>query len=584
MMSMRKIIHISDMHISENVKSVLQNDKYREEWIHILQDIGNIDTMIISGDIVDKGGSQKSYSIAKEIVNQVMGEVGITHLLIVPGNHDVNRNQLLGLKGKNSIDESNLWKYYDEKFLFYKQFCKDLQLEFNPNSGLSCYLKLNDPNLIFLGLNSTNQIGEYDKEGDIDLKSLKDSLEKIFGKENGKNKEYLRIAVLHHRPIVYQSFSQSYTDNNSSSYGQYGTCNSLNWKEVSQLLLRYDVHTVLTGHVHGTQSSQTREYEELDDNIYYSTVGSIGVDFNCDTQGQLKAKIYREYEEKLKNLICYSSLNGNHNSFNILTFNDRGIVNEEQYKFFVDEGKWKWILLKKKDLQESSVVVDTEDDIFGEATDISVLQEEDVDYQEKILEIIRDNKLYKTGHFHWRGKAMLNWIDMSYFFQHREHMLLITRGIKNIIQKNKAFYNPSCMIGIGVKGSIMLSYIRYLLPTIKCSYFPENRKEYNDYELKIFNDGEKIQSIILLTDVVHSGSTIENFIKCNQDKIKSGADINVITIIDTTPSGNISNIDTSVNVNLFRLASLKAIDCQGGTKNCPIYTNRLAYVYEYEED
>ena len=584
-MILRRLIHISDLHISKNIKSVLQNGSFLNKWIESLKKIEEIDTLIISGDIVDRGGSPEDYRVAETLLKQVIKELEIKHLICVPGNHDVSRSKLIGIKDEDEIDADNLWKYYDVKLKFYWDFIKNMGENVDKNAAIICYKVLDNPNMIVLGLNSTDRIGIEDGEGYINIERLRDDLKNILGDKNENYKGYTRIVVLHHRPIVYESASQKYTDNNSSKVGQYGTCNSQNWKVVKELLIKYDIHIVLTGHVHGTQSGQIRDYNRINDEIYYSTVGSIGVDFNRELKELLGDNIETELSKKLDKLQCYISMNGNHNAYNILTFAEGRLIEEEQFKFIVDEGEWHWISWKIKKFMEDNEQCDLEEENIFDTVPEEMAEDKriEVDYGKELLKIMKDRKLYRTGHFHWKGSARLNWIDMSYFFQHRETMRLIIQAICQLFEREKELKNADTIVGLGIKGSIMLSYVRFLFPEKQCTYFPENKKEYNKYEWGILND-KKMHSIVVLTDVVHSGETVKTFIKNIPEKICDDARVNVVTIFDTTSDHNISDLEGIASIKMFSLAELKVIDCYGGCENCKIYTEKLAYVYEYKED
>lgn len=583
-MVLRKLIHISDLHISKEIKSLLQNDKFIKMWVESLEKIEGIDTLIVSGDIVDKGGSPEDYRIAEKLLKNVIAELKIKYFVCVPGNHDVSRDKLIGIKKDDNIDTANLWKYNDVKLKYYWDFSKKMGVDVNEkDAAIICCKILENPNIIVLGLNSTHKIGIEDTEGYINIENLKDDLKNIFGESNENYKDYTRIIVLHHRPIVYESSSQRYIDNNSSKVGQYGTCDTQNWRTVKDLLIKYNIHIVLTGHVHGTQSGQIRDYDNTNDDIYYSTVGSVGVDFNCELKKILDDKMSAELGEKLDELKCYVSINGNHNAYNVLTFTEKGLVEEEQFKFIVDEGYWHWISWKKKKFDENEYDLE-EENIFATASE-EVIEDkrEHVDYGKELLKIMKDRKLYKTGHFHWKGSARLNWIDMSYFFQHRETMLLIIQGIYQLFEKEQELKDAKTIVGLGIKGSIMLSYVRFLFPEKQCTYFPENKKEYNKYEWGLF-DNKEMRSIVVLTDVVHSGKTVKSFIDNIREKICDNINVNVITIFDTTSDHNISDMDGVASIRMFSLAELKIFDCHGGCENCKIYTEKLAYVYEYKED
>lgn len=584
MMAERRILHISDLHFSdeEDSESLLQKEKYVSDLMESLKKFESLDTLIISGDIVDRGGSQSAYDSAASFVQKMRDELKIEYVLCIPGNHDVSRSLLEGIKGDDGIHKNTLWEYYDVKLKYYWEFIKKCHLKQYQNSGLVSYEVLYSPNMILLGLDSTDQIGKADSCGFVNIESLTQALKDIFGNNKEKYADYLKIAILHHRPVIYKSASQSVADNNGADTGQYGTCDSENWEKVSKLLLEYNIHYILTGHVHGTQSGQVREFEAPNDKINYSTVGSIGVDFSKEIRDRLTLDEDKELLKKFEELICYDSLNGNHNSYNIWTFTDSGLVQEDQYKYIVDEGKRCWCHWKTKSFEEERKEQTEDEDIFGLELQEPSDPIEEEDYEEKILTCIRENELFRTGHYHWKNKARLNWIDTSYFFQHKDMMFCIAKGIDELFEKNEELQSVENIIGLGIKGAILLSYIRFLFPEKKCSYLPENKKEYNEYETALFKGSESMSSFVVLTDVVHSGRAVKSII----DNIynKKFLNVKVVTIIDATPAETIAGEKGKYKVQLFSLARLKVIECHGGGKNCEIYLKKLANVVEYEED
>lgn len=582
-MSIRRIMHISDMHFSKNEddKSLLQNKKYVDDWINSIKNIQNLDSLIISGDIVDKGGDEKTYEEVTELIKRIRKETEIRTILSVPGNHDVSRSLLIGISGDGNTDSNSLWKCYDQKLKYYWQFINANKINLHSNSGLVSFVELKDPDILLLGLDSTDKIEIQDSYGSINIENLKTEIEKILGGSDQKYNNYLKIAILHHTPIIYENSSQSIIDNNSCAIGQFGTCDAENWNQVKNILLNFGVHYVLTGHVHGSQSEQIRSFETEQDELIYSTVGSIGVDFSKELRKLLSKKKDKTLLDNLSQLRCYGSLNGNHNSYNIWTISSDGLVQEEQYKYIIDEGRRQWCLWKSKVFEKEHGCTNLFD--IG-ICDKDEGQEETENYEEEILKKVRDYGLYKTGHYHWKNSTRLNWIDTSYFFQHREMLYYIARGINDIFEKEDKLQNVDCIIGLGIKGTILLSYIRFLFPQKKCSYLPESNLEHNKYERELFEENEQITTIAVLTDVVHSGKTLKEFAGEIYKKNQKFLHIRVVTIFDATPDGRIAKIREKADFLLYHLAKLKVIDCRGGGDNCDLYMKKLVNVVEYKEE
>lgn len=338
----------------------------------------------------------------------------------------------------------------------------------------------------------------------------------------------------------------------------------------------------MTGHVHGTHSVEIKNHDHDNDGMYYSTVGSLGVDFCRDFIKKIDSVIDGSYKKQLEDKKYYISPYNNHNSFNLLTFDDNGMVKEEQYKYFDDEGCKQWILLKKKeDFGQQGY-----NGIFSEPQLGDIRQsEEKIDYDKKMQSIVRENRLYKTGHFHWKGQGMLNWIDTSYFFRNQKVLNDVAEGIYREFHDD--IKEAEAVIGLGMKGSILLSYIRYQFPDMVCSYAPETEAGHNEFEKAILEciKGKKIKRLIILTDVIHTGRTVTNFIKKNEGIFEDDAKVIVIALFNTIPDGDQISADSTVDISISvrALSRLKVINCAGNIEACTLCKNKLVNVYEYTE-
>lgn len=115
-----RIVHISDIHLSKDNFPEFENN-YREALINVLQDENKnkkIDIIVVTGDLVDKGGSSL-FELAKfngqsdpyeifeeEFINPIKSELRLNNgqFLFIPGNHDVNENEILWVDEKNLQD------------------------------------------------------------------------------------------------------------------------------------------------------------------------------------------------------------------------------------------------------------------------------------------------------------------------------------------------------------------------------------------------------------------------------------------------------------------------------------------------
>lgn len=100
-----KILHLSDMHISSNEDS--NHKMLRNNLVNYVKGVSDIDAIIITGDIVDRY-DKKAFSVGKDFVGEILDATGLEKdkVLIVPGNHDMERNYAV----EKILDESELRK------------------------------------------------------------------------------------------------------------------------------------------------------------------------------------------------------------------------------------------------------------------------------------------------------------------------------------------------------------------------------------------------------------------------------------------------------------------------------------------
>lgn len=115
-----RIVHISDIHLSKDNFAEFENN-FRQALIDILQKENQdkkIDIIAVTGDLVDKGGDSllklpkfKGQSdpfriFEEEFVTPIKSALGLQNgkFLFVPGNHDINENEILWVDEKNLQD------------------------------------------------------------------------------------------------------------------------------------------------------------------------------------------------------------------------------------------------------------------------------------------------------------------------------------------------------------------------------------------------------------------------------------------------------------------------------------------------
>lgn len=251
------IIQISDIHFERNEpenQGLVLNAFFKD--LEVVFDKRNRENTycIISGDLVNKGSSQKTYDeFYNKFINLLTDFVPLKHILCVPGNHDFNRkiveddfanHEEIKFKEYKESEFNELAKGKDsllqKKFTNYSNFCitKLNKLNFN----LYGFSELLIPEISVFCINSAFlSCGGYNGIDDSGALKIETSeLNKWIQENDGRTK----ILVMHH-PIEHLStFAQ---------------------QEIKAMLRNGSINILISGHIH-------------DQEVYYNHISSK---FNC---------------------------------------------------------------------------------------------------------------------------------------------------------------------------------------------------------------------------------------------------------------------------------------------------------------
>lgn len=206
------ILHLSDLHISDQQNSDF--DRARESLLEDVNHLLNntmqiIDAVVVTGDIVDRGGAGDSYSIAYDFFTSLLNSLKIRsdRLIIVPGNHDIQRGKPynaiisdIDLPELNDTDLSKrYWNSISPRFDKFYKFIERLNGSMYDNKlfGGTCKDLETDAGIIrFILLNSA-----WSSIGDNDYKNLlicQKQLEDIKNQINNLPPAKLTLALTHH--------------------------------------------------------------------------------------------------------------------------------------------------------------------------------------------------------------------------------------------------------------------------------------------------------------------------------------------------------------------------------------------------
>lgn len=239
------ILHISDIHFSkkEDVnKWLLQLNVDLKSNLNT----SIIDYLVISGDITNiASGEEFEYALAfiQELIKDFM--LQREKIIIVPGNHDYNRDTTIAaMDAEKIINDKLYWDKFGGFQVFHANVTGKCYSECIEQQGI---INVYDADkLLVLGLNSSWAIDHINKyKASINMDALYEAAKKILA---GQYKDYLKIVVFHH-PVAGPEQMNS---------------------EFMELLAQMGFRICLHGHIHEAKD----EYFNYDDKRKIRIIGA----------------------------------------------------------------------------------------------------------------------------------------------------------------------------------------------------------------------------------------------------------------------------------------------------------------------
>ena len=561
------ILHISDLHLEEFkpqgknlIKSRFQENNFQTKFYKTLKDNCNkLDYVIITGDLANKGISNE-YTLVREFLDEIIKKTSVKkeNILICPGNHDINwgksekayinnANKEIN-KGNPRPNEKESFKFHQEKFedfkKFYDNFYSNNKIEFNSENTVFRDLKIKVDNveLQICIINSCFEESHYpdNHHGYIEHGSLDKYLEQ-------QNSSTLKIALLHHVPI---SINKTKVIDN--------------WdEEIKYLCKIHNIRLFLFGHQHKNQGNKLSEGKN--EFLQYS-VGAF-------------AKI----EDGVNNSFNILSLSYNETESNIE-------VKKTPFHYINDGDELDWHLLEKKVFTEK---LSYEKPQIEEPNPVALIGDEKVNYEfpkkielfsKKLVEIISNNNLFNSGHYHWNPSTRtLGFIDTYSLLSKRVNSLVAKGSILELYNSN--ILESDFILGIGQEGNVLGGFLAMDkgLPFTSIPYHSRNN-DYSKHEKDLNIKGHK--TITIVTDVIHSASSIMNIVK---EKVKSFEHVEKINLLSlfyiSKEKEYHPNIFSSLDkrIKFYTVSDKIKIDkCMYSNKEfgtCSIFCNKLEKVH-----
>ena len=603
------ILHLSDLHVFSKYDGDgnLINEKDTKSFLstHKDNDFSFVDSfidevseeykeyeiyLVVSGDIADKA-KKDEFQYAQSALKRIFEKLNIieNNILIVPGDHDVNRLDC----GFAFKDNDSGLKAYDlniekfEKFsAFYNNLFKSTNIKFDATIPYVHSILIEPENILIVGFNSNFHIGTKDGLGYFDKDLLKVELEKL----KQKHKKHVKIAVFHHNIVANYKGSHFVIQWESE-----------NFAEIKNVFLEYNYNTFFYVNEHTSSS------DEIND-VNHSSVGSFS---HKETNPTFKVyEIHHDTNTTSLNIKHFEFKHDNHNSsvingnWNITKSNNerkKFTLTKKNIDVVTDENR-----LPQKNKKEISIpkVINQKEEKKKVVPEVS---EKTKKYSKKLFEIVKNKKLFHSGHFHWSETSRAhNWIDTSKLFQNKRDLLITKKSIINLVQENNLVDKFDYIIGLGMEGNILATRTSVLYNK-PYSFLPYSYRydEHNEYEKELnLSKIEKGKSVLIITDVVHDGRTIRKLLHKREDKFFENAEkVFVLSLFytgnerynkpDILNSKNITDFDrntdhTEDRIEFYYVSHLKVEECpydEDFRSTCMIYKEKLSCVhYFYDEE
>lgn len=607
MMKKHALIHISDIHVYVS-KDLKGNPNKDSDKFWLSSDLGDENnqryishfcdyvrkkfpeftfSLIVTGDITN-AGEQEEFNSAKAYIEKIAENLSITtnDILIIPGDHDINRedNKLEFRTLKEQ--KKTIYSYEcNDKLKNFSAFYYSLKdKKFQVDSAIFDKIVIEEIKTVVLASNSTYKI---DYEGGLGFINS-DLLEKDLNQIIKKNKDYNYIIAFHHN--IFSSYEDKLT----------GQWDNQNRNDVLRILEKYKIKCMFYGNEH-TRDSKTTSRSE--DNMFISSESGC---FSSKKGISASFKIYVSYKEENK----ISLIN---NIYNLLNTNKVeepvfGVWNQATISDISELSEF--VLYEQK--QNIDRIIET----IPESESRSAPKQLDdnntkndgffyknIEFQNKITQIIKEEKIFHSGHFHWSETSRAhNWIDISKLVSKRKNLSIAQDSIIDVIDYIKKDNDFDCILSLGIEGNIIASkaYLKYRKPF---SFLPYSYRydQHPKYEKQIEFDQSVIpKNVLIITDVVNDGRTIRKLINERESLFFSNVDkIFVVTLIYTGNKTNnmlsclnkfppIANNDFSENrIDFYSVVDIFVEKCPYGDnykQDCIIVRENLGCIYKFYTD
>lgn len=555
------IVFISDIHYCEDdSKSQFQKkdgNEYYQKWENCIARIQNekdvsVKYLVISGDLTETA-KRKEYEALKIILEKFCSKFHIAreNVLMIPGNHDINRSSLEAFCDKEDIEDAKASTYHDVKLENYIAFYKDFKGQGSLDAGRAVLdeIAIEEENVRMLGLNSLVKESHLptDHIGYVDVQRLNEELEKYSEKE-----EHIFV-VTHH----------SFTDT-----GNRELATIKNAETLIEALGFHGINTFIYGH-HHTSESKKDVVGQQEDTLRYIEIGSIGK-IPQNNKGE-------SYNNRFTVAVCEDG------RFGIYDYNYTGGEWEERTnKKYLNE--LSVVSPQKKSTKEEAVKelprAGAGDNLENQKPQKSKLYT--YEKSDFLFEHLKKKGNYREGHFHWKDKKKtLGWINIASFLGNIDILGKIKECIVDVFEQNMS--EIPVVVGYGMEGNIIGSHLidYWVEHDIKYYFYPSVHKEseHIDFEKSLWNEYHEYNSVLIICDIMFPEEYLIEIMKSNT-KLGACSQVHVLSLfanMNLLNCGQETILDKDIQ--RYTLAELNVPVCEKEEEKCFVCKENLSKVY-----
>ncbi len=558
-MSKSAIVFISDIHYckDEEHSQFKKNDdnEYYQKWENCIAGIEKNDDvkikyLVISGDLVETA-KRKEYEIIGNILNRFCKKFKILkeNVLLIPGNHDINRSNLEVYCDKNNIEEVDAATCYEEKLDNYIDFYKKFKGKenFDASKAILDSIEIKEEEVLILGLNSLVKESFSVHRGYVDMKKLDNEIDDYVK----KNKTIFVVA--HH----------SFTTTRDRELATIENADSL-----KESLSIKNIFTFIYGHHHISESKKDVRGDQ-EDILRYIEIGSIGKILSNDNG--------ESYNNRFTIAICESG------KFRMCDYNYTGGDWEKRSsKNYMSELPTIVPKIKSndmvdiKELPRAGVDSNSQDNISSSA-ELYIY-----DRSNFLFEYLKKDGNYKEGHFHWKdNKKTLGWINISSFLGNIDILGKIKECIIDIFEQK--MNKIQVVVGYGMEGNIIgSSLVDYWVENnIGYFFYPSVHKdnEHIDLEKSLWNEYNEYKNALIICDIMPPEQYLSEIITSNT-KLEACSEICVLSLF---ANPNLLTCDKGTilkkEIRKFTLAAINVPVCEKNEDECLVCKQNLSKIY-----